>query len=687
MEWYKGLACVTYKELTDGNPKSERIEERPVMSRSTYDNLQKRGRLSVVRRACYETPALISFKSLPLKYRQAFIAKHGDPEKVAKTSCLKDLVVIDAKAEAFFSSWQTPNGDHLKPEQISTRTMNVSILNALNEIMTDRLTMRKALGNLRSPAEAWKDMARSVKELNNDERFRHSLPKSYRRLRDRLEGYKTNGYQDFIHANEGNSNASKLKEEEQYAMLQELASDGRNLDNEMVASLYNTVAKKLGWETISAGTVANWKLRNQDVQYVGRHGLVSHRNNKAMQVKRRAPRFPLYYWTVDGWDVELLYQQREEREKDGKKYSLVTYSNRPTVVVLLDPCTKYPVGYAIGTHETPELIREAFRNAFKHVKKLFGKYYRPWQLQTDNYGKKTLTSFYEACTDKYTPARVKNAKAKVVEPYFKKINSKYCHLMPNWSGYGITSKKENQPNDEWLNQNRHKFPVWNGVVEQVEGIIKVLRSESIDKYMKAWEKMSVDDRLEMSDEEFLVLFGETTGFGNNLEGGGIGPTILGEKIWYDSFDPSFRDWGHLNWIVKYDPENLDVAVAIENLGTSTRPKEGTRRFTLERKYIQPMALKEREPGDVEALQRICDYNDGRENTIKEKRAKSGQVVRELFEERLELNDTLAKLVLCDSRGQHKDERNRLAGRAREKQLEEAVEYEEIFDERDLLKRF
>ena len=286
-------------------------------------------------------------------------------------------------------------------------------------------------------------------------------------------------------------------------MLQELASDGRNLDNEMIAMLYNTVASKLGWNTILAGTVANWKLRNMDVQYVGRHGVVAHRNNKAMQVKRRAPRFPLYYWTVDGWDVELLYQQREEREKNGKKYSVVTYSNRPTVVMLLDPCTRYPVGYAIGTHETPELIREAFRNAFKHVKELFGHYYKPWQLQTDNYGKKTLLSFYEACTRVYTPARVKNAKAKVVEPYFKKVNSKYCHLLPNWSGYGVTSRKENQPNDEWLNQNRHKFPGWDGVVGQVEGIIRVLRSESIEKYRQAWGKMAVEDRLEMSDEEYL----------------------------------------------------------------------------------------------------------------------------------------------------------------------------------------
>ena len=31
--------------------------------------------------------------------------------------------------------------------------------------------------------------------------------------------------------------------------------------------------------------------------------------------------------------------------------------------MVLDPCCNYPIGYAIGTHETPELIKEALRIA------------------------------------------------------------------------------------------------------------------------------------------------------------------------------------------------------------------------------------------------------------------------------------------------------------------------------------
>ena len=652
------------------------------MSSYCYRIMTVRKKINTLRRACYETPALIEFKSLPLKYREAYVAKYGDPEKDGKSWYLNDRIVLDPRANDYFSRHVKPNGDHLTQEQIRTRTMNVSILNAVGEIMRDRLAMRKALGCFQREAEAWRSISDAVNALPPDKK--HTLPRNHRRLREKLERYQANGYAEFIHKNEGNISASKTAGEERQATLQELASDGRNLDNEMVASLYNMIAKRLGWETISGKTVANWREKNPKVQHVGRHGATSYRNTMAMQTRRTAPRFPMAYWTVDGWDAELLYQSKATG-KDGR--SVTTYHHRPTVVMVLDPCTKYPVGYAIGSHETPELIRAAFRNAFKHVKELFGAYYKPLQLQTDNYGRGTLTPFYEACAGVYTPAAVKNAKAKIIEPFFRQLNSKYCHLLPNWSGYGVTSKKDSQPNAEWLNQNRHKFPDEKGCVEQLEGIIRVVRAERIDKYMEKWNAMPEEDRLPMDAGEYLLLFGETTGRGNALEGCGLRPTIHGEPVWYDSFDSDFRNYGHLNWIVKYDPEDLSVALAVENTGTSQKPVEGTRRFLLERKHVQPMALKERTADDSRELARVFAFNRAEEKSILEKRARSGEIVRELFAGHPELDDTLAKLVLCDSRGQHKDERNRIAGRDRtaiKAPAPQYEDYEEIFDERELL---
>ena len=66
---------------------------------------------------------------------------------------------------------------------------------------------------------------------------------------------------------------------------------------------------------------------------------------------------------------ELLYQTTTTN-KNG--HSVTTYCNRLTLEVVLDPCCNYPIGYAIGTHETPELIKEALRNAAQHSRNCSG---------------------------------------------------------------------------------------------------------------------------------------------------------------------------------------------------------------------------------------------------------------------------------------------------------------------------
>ena len=57
--------------------------------------------------------------------------------------------------------------------------------------------------------------------------------------------------------------------------------------------------------------------KNETMIYAGRRGSTAFRNKKTMQVHRSAPTAPLYYLTLDGWDVELMYQ-----EFDGKKTTL-----------------------------------------------------------------------------------------------------------------------------------------------------------------------------------------------------------------------------------------------------------------------------------------------------------------------------------------------------------------------------
>ncbi len=50
-------------------------------------------------------------------------------------------------------------------------------------------------------------------------------------------------------------------------------------------------------------------------------------------------------------------------------------------------------------------------------------------------------------------------------------------------------------------------------------------------------------------------------------------------------NPKFRD---VRWAVKYDPDNLDHVLAVN--------EDGSLRFMLERKHVQPMALADRREG-------------------------------------------------------------------------------------------
>jgi hypothetical protein len=320
------------------------------------------------------------------------------------------------------------------------------------------------------------------------------------------------------------------------------------------------------------------------------------------------------------------------------------------------------MGYAVGTHETPALIREAMRNAVNHSAELFGIRHRVGQLQTDNYGKKNLLPFYEAVSDKFTPAKAHNAKAKVIEPYFKRLNKKYCQLMPNWSGFGVTANKASQPNADYLNKIRHNFPDEAGVRYQIDRMIEMERAAVVDKFKGAYAELPEAERLTLTQHEYLHLLGETTGFTNRLSAMGIVATVGGMKREYDTFEPQFRRLAHVDWTLKFDPNEPEKVLAENN--------DGTLRFMLEQKYEQPMALRDRQDGDAEQMQLVRGFNTELKSEIVELMGEDHRLVGELFENNPRLNDTLTKFVLTDSNGQHKDNKSAARLNPAPKQIEE-----------------
>lgn len=631
MEMYNNMLCISSQELTG------------IVSLSALKKMNQRGTVQQVRRACYGTSALYVVESLPVQYRAEVYRRFPDLQERAESKPFVDSVEPDGKAMQFYSDYVLADGRHLTTDKQQEYANNCAILNAFGQLLERANSHRMRQGKRRmNQGEFWGKAAAALPRLSD--RWPNSLPNSRRRLHMKWQEYQQQGYECMISKKYQNKNAAKVLDEQQQSALVVLLSHHNNLADTDVAARYNKVADVKGWPQISPSTVAVWREKLDLLTAAGRRGATNFRNERTMQVKRRRPSAPFLMWTLDGWTVELLYQQTTENKKGQR---VTTYSNRLTLEVVLDPCCNYPIGYAIGTHETPALITEALRNAAKHSQELTGQMLRSNQLQCDHYGIKSMQELYLVSAQKLTPARVKNAKAKVVEPYFGYLNKTYCQKFDNWSGFGVTTNPKRQPNSEALNALRHSFPDEAGLREQIHRIMAFERASKYKQFMQMLGNLPEERRLPLTREDYLLYFGATTGLTNALEGCGLRPTLLGVKRDYDCWDMTFREHAGEKWAVRYDPDDLGEVLAVN--------EDGSRRYMLKEKYVQPMALAERKAGDAEQLAAVRNFNKQLEKHVTEKLTEAYEVVAEKVIGETDNQDALllGRLLLVDSQGQHK----------------------------------
>lgn len=624
-------------------PATVLYENSDIMSEDNYKKLCSRGKINkIVTGGGLGNKAQIEFDSIPERFRVKVVKKLGVPPKKNTQNLVLNYYKDDYEAVDFFAYYLLDEYRTLATEKQEEYVKNAQILQALDMFIKETLAFIKSRNGRRGLTDIWNDAATAVAEVKDQ--IGHTLPKSARRLKEKLEDFKKEGYSSLVSENFGNKKASKVKDTQQEALLRTLLRDHRTFDNEQIAMIYNSVAKLQQFPELTASTIGNYRKKWNLLVMSGTKGEKGFDSTIAMQIKRKAPSAPLLYWTLDGWDAELLFQKTSMSLKGQK---ITTYHNRLTIIVVLDPFSKYPVGYAIGTHENPELIQKALRNAVKHTEELFGSKHKVLQIQSDRYSIKKMTPFYEMVSEKFTPAKAKNSKTKVIEPWFRYFNKKYCQLAPNWSGQGV--KSEDQPNDEYLNKIKHSFPDEVGCAMQLIRMIELEREKLRDAYLQAYKEMPQDAIKFVSQQEFLLHFGETTGFTNKVGHNGLHVAINGKKLEYDSFDVNFRMNAHLDWTIKFDGDNLQEVLAYN--------EEKNISFILSQKYVQPMALYDRKEGDSDELKKVFDFNKETKALVLETQAEDIKAVSQMFIQNPELNNTLAKMLIVDSRGQHKDQRN------------------------------
>lgn len=604
---------------------------------------------------------LIGYEKLSKHNKEKVINRFGNPYDFIAKEPIRKLVTLDIEAEQFFRDRNLP------PEHQTKYTKAASWLNMMVKLNDDKKFIKNELKL--TLAEFWSNVCDIITSDKID------LPTSYQRLRQKMDEYKQKKYESLIDWRFGNKLSAKIGKgtegfdpelaEKQRAFILKAASMHNNFDAMQIARAVNLIFEKQQWPTISHTTVYNLIRENTHLITAGRRGKREYNSNIAMQVKRTAPQFPLQYLTLDGWTVELLYQ-------DDKGYN-----NRLVVVVVMDACCKYPLGYAIGDRESASLIKQANINACTHIRELFGANYQPRQVQSDNFGLKSLTPFYSAMAHLHTPAAVGNAKAKIIEPYFMYLNKNYCQTQLNWSGFNIDSKKGNQPNREFLDKIKSTFPDRAGVEKQIHIIIARERETKIEEYFSKWELLPIEERREMKREDVLMIYGKPTGYTNTITGQGLLPTINGTKLTYDTFDPKFRALHHLSWQVVYDDADLSSILAIS--------EDNKHRFVLHQKRALPMAIHDMGQEDHNYLSEIKTFNKERANEVMEMYSRNDELVHEVMQSTPlaldDYNEAAIKLMFTYS-GQQKERLQDAKGLKKIQQQEEKREEREHINASD-----
>ena len=183
MEIFNDILCVTVAELTadDGGMQ--------VMSYKNYNQLVYRHRINVVRAGKgLGSYALIEWSSIPARFKERFMEKYGDPEKMLKRD--DGMLEYDIKAKEFFAEYILPDGKGIKSGKQSEYVVNASVLNLLLRRADEQRAARHRCGN--STPVNWKGIHAECESLRDT--YGHTLPRNAARLREKMRQYRREGY-------------------------------------------------------------------------------------------------------------------------------------------------------------------------------------------------------------------------------------------------------------------------------------------------------------------------------------------------------------------------------------------------------------------------------------------------------------------------------------------------------------
>lgn len=501
--------------------------------------------------------ALIEYEPLKEKYKDLIIRKYGDPFQMVKGNLLDRYVIGKPEDIDFLTGYRLENGKYLPKPTLDKYVAAAKMLNFLSQMANRHQALNIGIPDMKT---FWELVASWV-EKNNA-----SLPSNVKRLQAKLREYQDQGPQCLIQSHFMNKRAAKVGDTLSESYLLNLLSNPNQLDDTLVCDRYNEWAKTMGLPTICSTTVWNYRKRNKIIVNMNRTGKKAWTDQFHRVIHRHRPSMPLALVNSDDNFLDLFFQ---EEGTNGKGHRKVNYYKRVKMVVVVDVFNNYPLGWAVGSEITIDLVREAYAHAVHHIYELTGDYHLWHQLQADNWAKKDLKPWYEEQAV-FIESATGSSRVRRIESFFNHEWHKVIGVLPNYTGHNIM--RGETINTEALEGRKKEFPSIDKAPALVAAIMNQLRHRKVtgqeisvqQQWLTAWGQTNPEQRRPLPDVKRLLLFGRVHSHQNTISNKGIILGQQGQRIVYDVPVEEYKKYVGMTFNIAYSPYDPSRILAYNN---------------------------------------------------------------------------------------------------------------------------
>lgn len=551
-EYYNDTIAVQAKWL---------YEEAKIVTQANYFKLVNRGGLVQLRRACLNTPALIEFDTMRHDIKQKVIKKAGNPKDKITKNALEEIVQIDNEAAQVYAEFRKANGEPLPFETQKKYVRNASILNGIEILITDHYSKARALGQ--GKTRMWQNISKAV---NNFQRFNHTIPGNYRRVKALFEKYQSVGYDSLIHKGFNNDNSSKIVGEIADWWIVHYSMPTKPM-TPVIMDKYNSIRLEKGWPALSESGVILWleKPENKRLWMVSRHGKSEYKKNFGYKVTRdRSKWFSNAYWAIDGTKLDWIHYYDNDLKMAAKL----------KIDPVFDIHSEKILGWSYSTTENHIDHFKALKSAVANTGS------RPFLITYDGQSGHTSSRMQDVYTNLVAKDGGVHYKHQAyrssspVEQIFGRLQQQILNQLWFSDKQSIKARSINsQPNMEFINKNKHLLKskeellqAWEYAVNEWNNA-KHPRLKDMTRNEVYAQEAPRHESLDITEMVEIFWMEETKG--NKYHPNGIRMKLAGETLEFevrdndDKIDLEFRrKYVGDTFQIRYDPELINDGVQL-----------------------------------------------------------------------------------------------------------------------------